>query len=273
MKLQSMLILFIGLLLSPFCCMVQAADRILQDCADCPVMVAIPAGKFMMGEADNPSTMPVHQVKLNYSFAIGQTEVTEAQFRFFLQRTGYNAGPSHLTTPFSSTQPAVDVDWYAASAYALWLSRHTGHRYRLPSEAEWDYAAHAGNATRYWWGNSTADGCGKEHLPITFFPYDQPCASAQPQDTIDVASLIANPWGLYDMEGNVGEWMLDCPPVEASAYAGAPDDGAPFMGCSQYSISRVVRGPSFLASTTPRRLSDPSEHTSNTGFRVVRELP
>lgn len=119
----------------------QAKDGNHQDCAECPVMVSIPPGRFMMGDADGSSAVSMHTVKLNYPFAISQTEVTEAQFRFFLKRTGYNAGASHLAPAFSPMLPAVEVDWFAATAYARWLSRYTGKHYRLPSESEWDYAS------------------------------------------------------------------------------------------------------------------------------------
>ena len=263
--------LLAGIMLSSFCCVIQAAT--LQDCTDCPIMAVIPAGKFMMGDVNDSSALPVHLVNFKYRFAIGQSEITEAQFRIFLKRTGYNSGASHASTSFAPKHPAVDVDWYGASAYALWLSRYTGQRYRLPSEAEWDYAAHEGKSTRYWWGDSAAEGCGKEHLPATFFRYDQPCASTVNQDVVDVASSSANPLGLFDMQGNAGEWMLDCPPVEAAAYVGAPGDGTPFMGCSVNIYQHVVRGPSFLDNATPRRKVDATEHSANTGFRVVRELP
>jgi formylglycine-generating enzyme required for sulfatase activity len=212
----------------------------------------------------------VHQVKLNYRFAIGQNEVTEAQFRFFLKRTGYNAGPSHLTPSVPLNLPALEVDWYAASAYARWLSRHTGQRYRLPSEAEWDYAAHGGKSTRYWWGDAVADACGKEQQLSTFFRYDQPCAATKAQEIVEVASLSANPWGLYDMMGNAGEWMLDCPPLD-KVYADAPVDGSPYM--DKNGLLCVMRGPGFLSDPAPRRLVDPKERTINTGFRVLRELP
>ncbi len=260
----------IALLLLTFCSLSQAADRV-QDCTDCPVLVSIPAGQFAMGTVGDPSAVPVHQVKLNYRFAIGQTEVTEAQFRFFLKRTGYNAGASHSTASFSPRQPAVEVDWYAASAYTRWLSRYTGQHYRLPSEAEWDYVAHSGKSTRDWWGDAAVEGCGKEHLSLAFFPFDQPCVSAQKAEVIDVASLRANPWGIYDIQGNVGEWTQDC---WNDNYNGVPADGTPFSACEKESSSlRVARGPAFIDNAAPRRPVDGRERSATTGFRVVRELP
>lgn len=239
----------------------------------CPEMVAISAGSFEMGTDGDTSATPVHRVTLDYQFAIGKTEITEAQFRFFLQRTGYNAGPGHLKPSFSPRLPAVDLDWYDASAYVRWLSRHTGKRYRLPSEAEWEFAARAGTSSRYWWGDSIADACGREHVLSTFFPYDMTCATLQNRDVIEVASLPANPWGLYDMQGNAGEWTLDCPPVDSSNYTGAPMNGSPFTGCGLFSYGHIVRGPDFINDAAPRRRADPTERSARTGFRVVRELP
>lgn len=260
-----------GLLLLAVCGVSQAKDSNHQDCVECPVMVRIPPGKFMMGDADGSSAASMHKVKLNYPFAIGQTEVTEAQFRFFLKRTGYNPRASHLASSFSPKLPAVEVDWFAATAYSRWLSRYTGKHYRLPSESEWDYAAHAGKSTRYWWGDAAIDGCGKEQLLPTFFPFDHQCASTRKAEPIDVASLSANPWGLYDMQGNVGEWMQDC---WSDNYRGVPADGTPYRACDKDSSSmRVVRGPDFLDTAAPRRLVDSREHSPTTGFRVVRELP
>ena len=252
------------------CDVVQAEDRTSQDCEECPVMVIIPAGKFMMGTTGDPSAVPVHQVKLDYRFALGQTEVTEAQFHFFLKRTGYNAGPGHSITSYPIKQPALEVDWYAASAYARWLSRYTGQRYRLPSEAEWDYAAHGGKSTRFWWGDAAAEACGKEYQSMTFFRFDQPCSFAQGQEVVDVGSLSANPWGLYDMQGNAGEWTLDFPPYD-KVYAGAPTDGSPYMDRNGQLCA--VRGPGFLGNPTPRHLVDPLERSVSIGFRVLRELP
>ena len=200
----------VGMLLAVACGLGHSAEKTLQDCADCPVMVVLPAGKFLMGAEGDAATQPIHAVTMKYAFAMGKTEVTQAQFQFFLKRTGYSTDPAILSAVYAARKPVVNVDWYAASAYARWLSRHTGHRYRLPSEAEWEYAARGGKSTRYWWGELAFEACGKEHLNSTFFPFDQPCSTAHEADTVEVASALPNPWGLYDMLGNAGEWMLDC---------------------------------------------------------------
>lgn len=224
------------------------AGYVFRDCPDCPEMVVIPAGEFTMTDAGNTSGAPAHKVKLEHDFAYGQTEVTEAQFRYFLRRTGYNAGEGWKTELQSEKRPAVNLDWYAASAYVRWLSRYTGKRYRLPAETEWAYAAHGGKATRYWWGDSAGDGCGKEHLSILFFPMGQECASAQKQGLTDVASLSTNPWGLHDMLGNAGEWTAD------AKACGGLDFFHPYheAACST---------------------NDFEINPAHTGFRVVRELP
>ena len=259
----------IGLLCASTFGWAQAPDRTFRDCADCPVMVALASGTFIMGDVENPSALPVHRVELKHPFALGQTEVTEAQFRLFLLRTGYNAGRSHLTSTYSPLQPAIDLDWYAATAYSRWLSRLTAKRYRLPTEAEWDYAAHAGTLTRYWWGDLAADGCGKEALQSTFFPPDQPCASQRGVTVANVAGQRANPWGIFDMLGNAGEWTQDC---WNDSYQGVPSDGTTFIGGRQRDL-RVIRGPDFLNSATWRHPVDPSYHSSEVGFRLARDLP
>lgn len=202
---------------------------------------------MMMGAGNAPAA-PAHKGKLSGDFALGQTEVTEVQFRYFLRRTGYNAGEAWKTELQSATRPAVNLDWYAASAYVRWLSRYTGQRYRLPSAEEWEYATRGGKPTRYWWGGAAVEGCGKEHLSILFFPMGQQCASAQEQNLIDVASMSPNPWGLYDMLGNAGEWTAD---------------------------ARACGGPDFFNQyhEAACSTSDFEINPAHTGFRVVRELP
>lgn len=207
---------------------------VVQDCADCPLMVILPRQGSGGG-------------KPGQHIAVGQTEVTEAQFRYFLNRTGYDAGEAWQKENGAPGLPAVNVDQYAAQAYVRWLSRYTGQRYRLPSPAEWEQAAHGGLQTRYWWGDEATDGCGKEHLSQLFFPYDRQCATAPKTDLMEVASMSANPWGLYDMVGNAGEWTQD------GKACGGADFSTPYhpAGCG----------------------SDFEINLAHTGLRVVRELP
>jgi formylglycine-generating enzyme required for sulfatase activity len=251
------------------------AEQAIQDCPECPRVLPLAAGKFIMGDDNNASLMPVHRVEISYRFALGETEVTRAQFRYFVQRTGYvdgiiddAAGEARL--------PATGVDWFAARAYTRWLSRHTGQRYRLPTEAEWEYAARAGTRSRYWWGNEAAAACGNERVaPLFYGIYSgEPCELDGAVGLIAVASLRANPWGLYDMLGNADEWMADCPPAGTIGYDGAPSDGAPFFAkCTYFDAARVVRRVANYDGAIGRDKLDPLSQSTTVGFRVVRELP
>jgi formylglycine-generating enzyme required for sulfatase activity len=247
----------------------------LRDCPDCPEMVVLAPGSYTMGSNVAGAAGPAHLVTIAKPFAIGRTEVTEEQFRLFLQRTGYDAGDGHRAPLVTPRLPAVNLDRYAAVAYTRWLSRYTGKRYRLPSEAEWEYAARAGTSTRYWWGDSLQGACGREHVSSSiYFLSGQPCAAAGNEEVVAAGSQAANPWGLFDMLGNAGEWQLDCPAnfpsTNMTAYAGAPADGTPFTKGDDYC---VVRGPDFLEEAAPRSMESATSRPFKTGFRIVREMP
>jgi formylglycine-generating enzyme required for sulfatase activity len=251
-----------------------AAAPAIQDCAHCPRVLPVAPGKFMMGQAGNPATLPRHAVAIGYRYAMGETEVTLDQFRYFVQRSGY-AGGSSDDGRADARLPATGVDWFAARAYTRWLSRHTGQRYRLPSEAEWEFAARAGTSSRYWWGESGAAVCGKEQVqPVFHGLNDAPCAQADNAALLPVASMRANPWGFYDMLGNADEWMADCPPTGAIGYAGTAGDGKPFKEqCTYFNDARVVRRALGLGGDSARERVDPVTAAATIGFRVVRELP
>ena len=220
-----------------------------------PDMVVIPGGQFRMGcvsgrNCQNDET-PVHEVTVG-TFALSKYEVTSREyFRFRKEREpGYQFSPSNL--------PADLVSWEDAVAYTKWLSERTGERYRLPSEAEWEYSARAGSKEQYSWGRkigrNRAQYCKKQ--------------GRCPGSTRG-GSFRPNAWGLYDMHGNVPEWVQDC---WNGNYQGAPTDGSAWENgdCSQ----RVVRGgsgfdgPRDVRSAT-RRAKDLSEHA---GFRVARDV-
>ena len=162
-------------------------------------------------------------------------------------------------------QPVINVNWNEAQAYAAWLSAQTGNTYRLPSEAEWEYAARAGMTTTYSWDNEIGEnrancvGCGSE--------WDN-------RQTAPVGSFAANAFGLFDMHGNVWEWVEDC---YVNTYTDAPSDGsARTSGCGA-NVRAVVRGGSW--SSLPRSLrsanrgsSSPSDRINTDGFRLVRDL-
>ncbi len=205
-----------------------ASDHSFKDCPECPEMVNIPAGSFMMGsEKGESNEKPVHRVEVS-AFAMGKYEVTRKEFRQFVEVTGYKAeaetGGScsgwtghhwELKAEFTwrdvgflqeETHPVVCVSWNDAVAYTKWLSKETGKTYRLPTEAEWEYAARAGTTTKYWWGNTASHEYAN-------YGKDECCSDsglAQGKDqwefTAPVGSFGPNPFGLHDTAGNVWEW-------------------------------------------------------------------
>ncbi|HZZ13650.1 MAG TPA: SUMF1/EgtB/PvdO family nonheme iron enzyme [Paraburkholderia sp.] len=233
-----------------------------RDCATCPVMVALPAGAFTMGSAtDDPSEKPVHHVTIGAPFAIGKYEVTVDQWSACATA---NACPK--LTPESNTNkaaPARDLSWDDAQLYVKWLSKTTGKSYRLPTEAEWEYADRGGTTTTYWWGDPMRKGmanckdCG------------DPWHKEGPEP---VGSFAPNPLGLYDMNGSVWEWVADC---WHPSYQGAPADGRAWdsPGCDM----RVIRGGSwreggtYMLSATRFKYSA-GVRQSQDGFRVAKDL-
>ena len=276
-------------------------DRAFQECADCPQMIAIPAGSFIMGSpAGEPgrfdSEGPQHAVSIR-AFALGKYDVTSAEFLAFLEETGYQPAPcnpilnmswhaagkgrAYSSSPSSFEPPrwpAVCLDWKDAQAYIAWLNAKVrkerpalGDRagpYRLPSEAEWEYAARGGTTAARWWGaaigadNANCNGCGS--------PWDY-------HELADVDSFAANPFGLYGMLGNAWQWTQDC---WHPSYVGAPKDGSAWMEktCDRH----VLRGgswdnlPVFVRSAARNAGgADGKEYdySSLAGFRLARNLP
>ena len=182
-----------------------------------PEMVVIPAGSFKMGCVSGidcyDNEKPVREVKID-SFALSKYEVTFEEFDAFLRATQHRKFLTDDEDWGRGRRPVIHVTWYDASAYAAWLSSQTGKRYRLPTEAEWEYAARAETETMYSWGNdidvnrANCDGCAGQ--------WDN-------AKTAPVGSFEANGWGLHDMHGNVREWVQDC---WNESYEGAPTDGS-----------------------------------------------
>ena len=250
-----------------------AAERALKplasfrECAkDCPEMVVVPAGEFMMG---SPTTEkgrlrnegPQHSVTMAKPFAVSKFDVTFADWDACVSVGGCpRVGDSGFGR---GTMPVILVSWDDAQQYVAWLSKMTGKPYRLLSEAEWEYAARAGSTTAYFWGdeigkgNANCLGCGSQ--------WDN-------RQTSPVGSFKPNAFGLYDIAGNVWQWVQDC---AHGNYVGAPTDGSAWTigDCSQ----RVVRGgswlypPRFLRSATRYWLST-DNRIHNFGFRVGRTL-
>ena len=234
----------------------------MKDCDVCPVMVALSPRPFTMGSNNSdPSERPAHKVALHAPFAIGKYEVTVGQWNQCVRASVCPAMPSLGNVP--DNLPMRDISWDEAQLYLKWLGTVSGKPYRLPTEAEWEYAARGGTATRYWWGNemkggnSSCEGCG------------EPWNAERPPPA---GSFRANPFGLNDMNGSVWEWVQDC---WHSTYKGAPADGSAWVDGSCQ--ARVIRGGSwrengsYMLSTT-RFKYDASVRQSQNGFRAARSL-
>lgn len=232
--------------------------EVFRDCPDCPEMVVIPAGSFDMGGSGS-SESPVHRVSVR-SFAVGRTEVTQGQWRAVM---GNN--PSGFST-CGADCPVEQVSWNDAQEYVRKLSAQTGKTYRLPSEAEWEYACRAGGRHEY---------CGGDHLDAVgwYGAYATPTGNSG-ETTNPVARKQANAFGLYDMSGNVWEWTEDC---WNASYNGAPGDGSAWT-TGECSLGRVLRGGSWLnipqiARAAIRLRNDTTYRSFNLGFRLARMLP
>jgi len=286
------------------------ADRVDRLDRDGPDMVVIPAGSFMMGSPDNEDDRmsnegPRHRVTFERGFALVQTEITVGEFALFVDDTGYrtdaersggsrvydistgrmdrenriNWRHDYAGNRADENLPVLHVSWNDASAYAAWLAQQTGRSYRLPSEAEFEYALRAGSQTPYWWGDRVPD------IPLENVTGDDDISPSNARWNVafsrygdgfwgpaPAGSLQPNPFGLYDMGGNVMEWVDDC---WHDSYVRAPEDGSAWVnpGCER----RVIRGASW--SSTPAmsrsafRISSSSSSTDmRVGFRVARDL-
>jgi formylglycine-generating enzyme required for sulfatase activity len=274
-------------------------DREFRECTQCPEMVGIPAGQFTMGSpAKEPgrfdSEGPQHGVAIR-AFALSKYLVTSEQFLIFLRATGYQPAPCNpilglvwhsqghgLAYPPGWVEPprtpAVCLSWRDAGAYISWLNAQipahdargssTGGPYRLPSEAEWEYAARAGTTAARWWGDTigvnhaNCNGCGSQWDGREIAPVD---------------SFAPNPFGLYDMLGNAWQWTEDC---WHESYVGAPSDGSPWLtgDCGK----RVLRGGSWsnvavFVRAAARSHADAQgrdfDYSIYAGIRVARTLP
>ena len=239
----------------------------LADGGEGPLMVVLPAGRFSMGCLSNDSDcyddeQPVHDVTLPNNFAMAVYEVTFAEYDRYVQATGARRPVDEGWG--RGNRPVINVDWEEAQAYARWLSEQTGHSYRLPTEAEWEYAARAGTTTKYSWGNRAN--------------YEQANYNSNDrwENTAPVGSFPANGFGLYDMHGNVFEWTQDC---WHGSYRGAPTNGQVWEGANGGDCDRrVVRGGSWFLTpgnlrAASRYLYRVSNRYSHLGLRLVQDLP
>ncbi|MDF2181584.1 SUMF1/EgtB/PvdO family nonheme iron enzyme [Neptuniibacter sp. CAU 1671] len=229
-----------------------------------PEMVILPAGEFLMGDQsgqgdDNES--PVNTVRISKPFALSRFEVTYTEYDLFAEETGRSKPDDNGWG--RDNMPVTNVSWQDAVAYTRWLSERTGQPYRLPSEAEWEYAARAGTNTTYWWGNELRD-----NMAVC----DQCGSQWDGKQAAPVGSFTANPWGLHDMTGNVDEWVADC---YRDHYPESSSDSKAFLrsGCQQ----RVMRGGSWFEIARLIRPSSRYRHPANSkrnswGFRIAVDL-
>ncbi|MFN4186929.1 MAG: formylglycine-generating enzyme family protein [Acinetobacter johnsonii] len=276
---------------SAFTCALLAINATFVVHAKTPQMVNIPAGSFMMGAckvsatagrenekrafvglapnsincgaSDNDASdneTPIHQVSIS-AFKLGKTEVTLAEFKVFIASSGRT---DLVTYDFmkhnnrGDNAPVVNVSWNDANYYIDWLNQNYGGGFRLPSEAEWEYACRGNKTTKY---------CGSDNAGTVAW-YDDNSDNQQRA----VAQKQANSFGLYDMSGNVWEWTADC---WHDNYNGAPADGSAWINSCAYE-SRVLRGGSFYLNTGHLRASDrishdPDKRTIVYGFRVAQD--
>lgn len=239
------------------------AGDVFKDCPECGDMIVVRAGEFEMGSSgpnDLEFEKPVRKVTIRKPFAIGRSEVTFREWDACvtaggcprLDDRGWGRGD----------RPAINVTWSEAKAYTRWLSQTTGHRYRLPSEAEWEYAARGATTTPFWWGRDA----GRNRANC------RDCGTGRAVQSQSVGSFDQNPFGLFDTAGNAAEWVEDC---WNDNYRGAPQDGSAWT--SGQCRLRVLRGGSFDNPSTYVRPSarfryDADVRYHANGFRVVREL-
>lgn len=284
-----------------------AAGTRFRDCGACPEMIVVPAGAFTIGSPPDESGRrddegPQKEIRIGQPFAVGRYEVTRRQYEVFLRATKHPVSGNCMTdrrksgtwaldaqTNFrdpgfrqTDDHPAACVSWNDAKAYIVWLNAKTGGGYRLLTEAEWEYLARAGSKTAYPWGPDIKDGCpymnGFDRIianrkgdlykgePVSFAD----CSDGY-LNTAPVGSYRPNAFGIYDMIGNLAEWIEDC---STSSYVSMRSDGTSEGGdCDK----RIVRGGSW--GTQPRQLRSaerirysPTAVDDSIGIRVAKTL-
>ncbi len=262
---------------------IPSSGKAFRDCADCPEMVSLPGGLFQMGSDEKSDEKPVHSVTVG-AFALGKYEVTKGEFAAFVKAAGYKTEAEqgegcygwtglsweqkkefnwkNLGFSQEDNHPVACVSWNDAVAYTDWLSAKTGKEYRLPTEAEWEYAARGGTTTNYWWGNDI------DHNRANC--YD--CGSQwDKKQTAPVGSFAANPFGLHDTAGNVWEWSCS----EYAPYKDGKENACISKNHASSDGWRVIRGGSWYFHPSGLRSSyrfnyRPSSRSSLVGFRLAR---
>lgn len=290
----------------------QTQERDLQpsnafrECEDCPEMIVVPSGRFLMGARKGEETFadtPQHPVHISAAFAVAKLEVTVEQYAAFVRDTGHEMAASCRSTvdilngfadrdrklswhdpgfPQHRSSPVTCVSWNDAKAYVSWLAKRTGKPCRLLSEAEWEFAARAGTEARYPFGDRAsgicqhANGGDQNFKHATSIQADIACNDGHAYSAPG-GTFPANGFGLHDMQGNVSEWVEDCSVMSKTGrgYGGAPTDGSPWMigDCS----TRVTRGGDWSSGSKELQSSARAEGPVNfsmnsTGIRVARTL-
>lgn len=295
--------------LFPLAATAQAAEfQTFKDCATCPEMVVVPAGAFVIGtpasqleRVEVPAETQTTVIRIDRPFALGRYEVTRGEFGAFVRDSGYEIrpgcrswdealgrfaddarrtwlNPGRPVEP-GDLHPVTCVAWADAQAYVQWLARKTHQPYRLPSEAEWEFAARAGTTTLRFWGDDPQDGCGYSNsydlsarAAYRLGWSDVGCSDGYP-DVAPVGQFEPNSLGLHDMIGNVWEWTEDC---STGSYVGRPKDGSAWVwlgGCER----RVLRGGGWITGPDRSRSGfhgdgDAGDRADFTGFRVALDL-
>jgi formylglycine-generating enzyme required for sulfatase activity len=238
------------------------SGNVFRDCAGCPELVWLPPGQFVLGDASlEGAARP--KVAIQYPLAIGRFEITFAEWDACFADGGCRRRP-HDAGWGRGWQPVINVSWKDAQQYTAWLSRKTNRRYRLLTEAEWEYAARAGTDARYWWGDQPGHG-------------DANCADCgskwDGRQAAPVGRFAPSPFGVYDMHGNVAEWVEDC---YHDRLREAPVDGRAWTSaCGATADTRILRGGAWHGSArsvrSSFRTSAALDHFDNgIGFRVAR---
>jgi formylglycine-generating enzyme required for sulfatase activity len=231
--------------------------QVFKDCADCPEMVVISAGSFQMGSNERSAEEPIHSVNIK-SFALGKFEVTQGQWKAVM-----GSNPSKFSN-CGDNCPVEQVNWNDVQQYIQKLNQKTGQSYRLPSEAEWEYAARAGSNGQW---NSDSDE-SQTVVRHAWFYYNSA------SQTHPAGQKLANAFGLHDMRGNVWEWVQDW---YHDSYSGAPTDGSAWETGGEQKL-RVLRGGAWNGGSAPllsvfRIGLHPVERSTDLGFRLARTAP
>jgi formylglycine-generating enzyme required for sulfatase activity len=247
-----------------------------RDCASCPEMVVVPAASFTMGSPEKESDREVNEgpqrlVTINRPFAVGKFEVTFAEWDACATDGGCQSNPKPRDEGWGKDkQPVVNVSWDDAMEYVTWLSRTTGKTYRLLTEAEWEYAARAGSTSPFPLGEAIS--ADQANFQTSFDADGSNREGKYREQPVAVGSFAPNAFGLYDMEGNVAEWVQD---TWHESYAGAPPDGSAWAGGD--TSLRVLRGGSWYSfppdlRSASRRADQPDHRSAEIGFRIARSL-